>query len=108
MQFVDREVSEKYQKWLDAFSGENTLSNDCLIGIADILNIHFSMLDFYLDQAEREKPAGKFGLIDKDSLSSALARQIGGYAGYPKWETDYEKCATLFYGLIKNQPFDAE
>lgn len=48
---------------------------------------------------------GGVGPRDIGLLESAVARQITGYGGQIKWDTQYEVVSTLFYGLIKNHPF---
>ena len=105
MEFVNKGLPEEYHRWTDTLTEEKALFGDCLLGITDILNIHFCVVDFFLDSDNSERSIGNIGPIDKELLSSAVSRQIGGYPGYPEWETDYEKCATLFYGLVKNHPF---
>ena len=105
MEFVNQGVLEEHKRWTDAFSEENALFNDCMISITDVLNTYFSIVDYFLEIGEGEIGGGEIGPINKELLSSAVSRQISGYSGNPKWKTDYEKCATLFYGLIKNHPF---
>ena len=105
MEFVHQGLFEEHKRWIDSFSEEIALFNDCVICITDVLNIHFSIVDYFLETGDGEKGLGNIGPKDRELLSSAVARQIGGYRGNPIWKTDYEKCATLFYGLIKNHPF---
>ena len=105
MEFVNQRLLEEHKRWIDALAQESALFKDCAICITDVINIHFSIADYFLENSEGEKRVGDFGPIDKELLSSAVARQIGGYSGNPIWKTDFEKCATLFYGLIKNHPF---
>ena len=105
MEFVNQGLYDGYKRWVNAFSEESSLFNDCVISINDVLSTHFSIVDYFLEKGESEKGFSAIGPIDKELLSSAVARQINGNSGYPKWETEYEKCATLFYGLIKNHPF---
>lgn len=38
-------------------------------------------------------------------LHSAVYRQFTGFDGKDKWETSYERCATLIFGLVKDHPF---
>lgn len=105
MEIVNQGLFEEHKKWIDALSEESGLFNGCVICITDVLNTYFSILDYLLENGEGEKRGGAIGPIDREMLSSAVARQIGGYSENPIWETDYEKCASLFYGLIKNHPF---
>ena len=106
MEIVNQALFDEHKRWVDAFSEESALFNDCVISITDVLNTHFYIVDYFLENGESEKGGGAIGPINKELLSSAVARQKNGNSGYPNWETDYEKCATLFYGLIKNHPFN--
>lgn len=105
MEFVNQRLLEVHKRWVDAFSEESALLNDCVICIVDVLNAHFSITDYFIENGEGEKDIGDIGPIDKGLLSSAVAMQIVECSGNLKWKTDYEKCSALFYGLIKNHPF---
>lgn len=48
---------------------------------------------------------GGLGPRDPNLLHSAVYRQFAGFAGEDKWETSYERCATLIFGLVKDHPF---
>ena len=48
---------------------------------------------------------GGIGPKSMDLLHSALFRQHISYGGKRKWPSNYDVCATLFYGLIKDHPF---
>ena len=69
------------------------------------MDAHFTIVDYFFDERDGAKAVGGVGPRDFNLLSSAVARQMVSYAGQEKWETDYEKLATLFFGLIKNHPF---
>ena len=105
MEFVNQRLIEEHKRWVAAFAEEGDLFNDCVIRITDVIDTHFSIVDYFFENREGKEGVNGIGPTDKELLSTAVARQIGGYSGNPKWETDYEKCATLFYGLIKNHPF---
>ena len=105
MEFVNKGLLKVHKRWVDALSEVSALLNDGVICIADVLNAHLSLADYFLENGEGEKNVGDIGLIDKGLLSSAVAMQIDGRSENLKWETDYERCSALFYGLIKNHPF---
>ena len=105
MDFVNKRLLEVHKRWIDAYSEVSALLNDGVICIADVLNAHLSLADYFFENGEGEKDVEDIGLIDKGLLSSAVAMQIDGRSENLKWETDYEKCSALFYGLIKNHPF---
>jgi prophage maintenance system killer protein len=105
MELVNQGVLEEHKRWLDVLSEARALFNGGGICIIDVLNAHFSIVDYFLENDEGEKGVGGIGPIDKGLFSSTVAMQIVGPSGNLKWKTEYEKCAALFYGLIKNQPF---
>ena len=91
--------------WTDAFRGENALLTDCIICINDVINAHFSVVDYFLENGEGTKDSWGLGPIDKTSLSSAVSMQRSECMTNQLWQTDDEKCSALFYGLIRNRPF---
>jgi len=73
------------------------------IGCVDVLKAHFYIADFFLE-------AGRGGLsqpgvMNEALLASCVARQCTGFGGNAKWKNEYEKCATLVYGIVKNHCF---
>ncbi|KXF90816.1 hypothetical protein AT574_09410 [Phaeobacter inhibens] len=48
---------------------------------------------------------GGVGIKDSNTFISTVERQFAGFDGHEVYETDYEKIATLMYGIIKNHPF---
>jgi len=48
---------------------------------------------------------GGIGPREPNLLHSAVYRQFTGFDGKDKWETSYERCATLVFGLVKDHPF---
>lgn len=105
MEFVNRDVATEYSRWFNKCSTENGEFSLCTICIVDVLEAHFSIVDYFYDERGGKKSVGGVGPRDFNLLSSAVARQTTSFGGVYKWQTDYEKAATLFYGLIKNHPF---
>jgi hypothetical protein len=72
------------------------------LGVVDVLRAHFLVANhFYLEG----HGLGGIGPRDIDLLYSAVNRQYVAFDGHVKWKDQFEICATLFYGLIKNHPF---
>lgn len=105
MEFANRALLEAHKKLIDAFSEESAMFIDCVISMHDVLNAHFSIVDFFLENRNEVKNVENIGAIDTELLSSAVGMQIVERSGKFKWKTDYEKCSALFYGLIKYHPF---
>ena len=105
MEFVNQGLSEEHKRLIGTLLEECARFNDCVIGIIDVLNAHFLIIDYFLENGKGGKGVGGIGPIDKGLLSVAVATQKAESSGDLKWTTDYEKCAALFYGLIKNHPF---
>ncbi len=103
MKFINQTLIKKYQRWTTALSEAGTPRSDYVIDTLDLINLHFTVVDYFLENDCKE--IGEFGPKGKDLLSVTLGRQIGEHSKNLKWKTHYEKCAALYYGLIKNQIF---
>ena len=73
----------------------------CVICEDDILRAHYIIADYFIEEGE----AVVYGVKNYDLLSSATHRQVTNFGGIEKWETDFQKMATLLYGLVKNHAF---
>ena len=91
----------EYERWLKEI-GDDPYCQDCVIGIHDVLRAHFLLVDYFFNEGEG---IGGIGPKSLNMLHSAISRQVVGYGGKRKWTDDFDLCATLFYGLIKNHPF---
>jgi death-on-curing family protein len=98
---IRAELLQEYERWLKVI-GDDPYSQDCVIGIHDVLRAHFLLVDYFFDMREG---VGGVGPKDLELLHSAINRQIVGYNGIRKWSDDFGGCATLFYGLVKNHAF---
>ena len=87
----------------DRYSKEinNEGYDEFLIKPDDVLRAHYLIADYFLDTGEEVL----YGVKTPDLLYSAVNRQNVSFAGRSKWENAIEKCATLFYGLVKNHAF---
>ena len=68
----------------------------------DVLDVHFCIADFFKRDGYG---MGGVGIKDLNTFVSTVERQFAGFDGHDVYETDYEKIATLMYGIIKNHPF---
>jgi death-on-curing protein len=101
LSFRNCEVEAEYKRWISRIAGENE-SNDDGITIADVVAVHFLIVDQFYGQKEG---LGGIGPKDIGLLSSAVGRQSAGFGGYVKWPTLEDKVATLLYGIVLNHPF---
>ena len=96
------DVSDEYNRWkmqlpeIDPYAGPKS------IGIIDVLWAHFCLVDFF---AESGEGIGGVGPRNLDLLHSALYRQHISYDGKSKWDNDFDRIATVFFGIIMNHPF---
>lgn len=67
----------------------------------DVLKAHYLIADYFIDTEEDVL----YGVKTPDLLYSAVNRQEVNFDGKSKWTTPLDKCATLFYGLVKNHAF---
>ncbi len=98
---IRESLLREYERWLKLI-GDDPYCRDCVIGIHDVLRAHFLLVDYFFGEGEG---VGGVGPKSLDMLHSAISRQIVGYDGRNKWSDEFDICATLFYGLIKNHPF---
>lgn len=72
-----------------------------LIKPSDVLRAHYLITDYFVNEGEKVL----YGVKTPDLLYSAVNRQEVVFGGKNKWNNPLEKCATLFYGLVKNHAF---
>lgn len=102
MNILSPVIQEEYLRWVHILGPEDPYHGDLTLGIHDVLRAHFLIVDtFYIEG----KGLGGIGPKSMDLLHSALHRQFTGYDGQVKWKTEFEVCATLMFGLIKDHPF---
>jgi len=103
MSFLHEKVGREYERWRRKFGDEDPYASDDTIGIHEALRAHFLIVDYFL--INEEYGIGGVGPRDQDLLHSAIYRQFISYGGKDKWDTDFEKCASLLYGLVQDHPF---
>lgn len=100
---IDNEpVCEEFNRWCDFFGSEDAYNTDDTVGLLDVLRAHFLIADYFY--GEGYGIAG-VGPRDPNLLHSAVYRQFVSFGGKDKWNTPYERCATLVFGLVKDHPF---
>jgi death-on-curing protein len=102
MELSTSELQEDYNRWLDKI-GEDKYKGVNTLGIIDVLKAHYLIVDYF--STNIGQGIGGIGPKDLNLLHSALGRQQTGFEGKKKWTTNFEICATLFYGLIKDHAF---
>jgi death-on-curing protein len=87
---------------IERYDGRDPIAPHCVIGLFDVLRAHYLICDFFL-----EIGSGLFrpGPRDLGLLESAVGRQQAVFFGSVKWNTEIQKIASLFFGLVKDHPF---
>ncbi|PKN91223.1 MAG: hypothetical protein CVU44_20120 [Chloroflexi bacterium HGW-Chloroflexi-6] len=102
MELVSSDLQEDYCRWLEKI-GEDIYIGPKSVGIFDVLRAHYLIVDYFFN--EYGEGVGGIGPKDLNLLHSTLSRQTSGYDNKVKWNDDFEICATLFWGLVKNHAF---
>jgi death-on-curing family protein len=98
----NKEVKSEFLRWCKHFGDADPYTENGNIGILDVLRAHFLIADYFYGEGGG---MGGIGPRDPNLLHSAVYRQFVGFEGQEKWETSYERCATLIFGLVKDHPF---
>lgn len=101
MEHIRKELLEDYERVCKTYNTKNNTCNGCVITENDVLRAHYLISDYFLDEGEEVV----YGVKNYDLLSSAVHRQVTSYGNVDKWTTNYQKMATLLYGLVKNHAF---
>jgi prophage maintenance system killer protein len=95
-------IQVEKERWLRDLKSGDVYSTRTTIGITEVLEAHFLLMEYF---AKIGEGVGGIGPKEPRLLLSALGRQFSEFGGTPKWRDRIDVCATLFYGLIKNHPF---
>ncbi len=98
----NQHVKSEFLRWCEHFGEHDPYAANGNIGIRDVLRAHFLIADYFYEEGYG---IGGIGPRDPNLLHSAVYRQFTGFEGSDKWETSYERCATLIFGLVKDHPF---
>lgn len=96
-----KQLQEECDRHLRMVSDDHFAKDRKLICYNDVIKAHYLIADYFMNEGEEII----CGIKDMNILGSSLGRQITGFGSVVKWKTPEEKCATLFFGLIKNHPF---
>lgn len=100
MEYLDNKLREQFEYEVKTFSPKEYSEGNGLNEL-DVLKAHYILSDYFIKKGE----AVSYGVLKYDMLASAVSRQYVGFDGKKKWETDYEKTATLLYGLTLDHAF---
>jgi death-on-curing protein len=100
--FNSSKVASEYERWLGVIGAADPYLTKVTIGIHEVIQAHFLLVDFFDAIGEG---IGGVGPKNLNLLHSALSRQFVQFGGRPKWNDRIQVCASLMYGLIKNHPF---
>jgi len=102
MEYISEELKEDFDRW-SVIIGDDPYAGKWIVGIYDVLRAHYLIVDYF--STEYGEGVGGVGPRDLNLLHSALSRQFTGYENNKKWNSEFEICATLFFGIIKDHPF---
>lgn len=72
----------------------------------DVLCAYIILVDFFTDPSRPEEAESMLvGLRSGHLLASAVSRQVVGLGNQYKYTRALDRCATLFYGLVKDHAF---
>lgn len=99
---LEPEIRAEFDRVLRRLPDVDTNLGPSCLTIREILEAHFLIANrFYLEG----EGLGGIGPRDDNLLLSAAFRQNASFGGVDRWETKFERCATLFFGLAKNHAF---
>jgi death-on-curing protein len=98
----NQDIQREYDRWLALIGPADPYLGKFTIGLHEVFQAHFLLVDFFFDVGEG---IGGIGPKNMNLLHSALSRQFVEFGGKPKWKDRIQICASLMYGLIKNHPF---
>lgn len=101
MKFEDR-VQTEYDRWKKAIGDDDPHTERNCIGVHDVLKAHFIIANYFYLEGEG---LGGIGPKSLNLLHSAVGRQHTSLGATFKWNTPFEICATLMFGLIRDHPF---
>jgi death-on-curing protein len=105
MEFTSRKLTLAYKASLAEISSEPDTASGFTISAFDIVDAHFSIVDYFLEYGQEGKCIKDFGPRDNKRLPALVAVQATADFSCGGVESDCVKCAKLFYELVKERPF---
>lgn len=102
MDFLHQDIEQEYLRWTALVGTNDPYTSRDTVGLHEVLRAHFLIVDFFVEQ---DYGVGGIGPKSVDLLHSSIYRQFVSFGGKDKWQSVYEKCATLLFGLVKDHPF---
>ncbi len=99
---IHPDLRQIYEKTLADLDELTIYTPDNCHSVAEVMRAHFLVADFFYSQGEG---IGGIGPRDLSLLVSAVSRQWVGFDNELKWNTIYERAATLLFGLVRNHAF---
>lgn len=100
--FENDAILIEYRRVAGQLTEEDRYETRDTVGIMDVLRAHYLVADFFYGQ---EEGLGGIGPRDLNLLHSAVYRQFVAYGGLDKWRNNFERAATLVFGLVTDHPF---
>lgn len=99
---IHSDLRQIYEKTLIDLDELTFNEPDNCHSVTEVIRAHFLVADFFYSQGEG---IGGIGPRDLSLLVSAVSRQWVGFDKELKWNTVYERAATLLFGLVRNHAF---
>jgi death-on-curing protein len=96
------EIQKEYERAIERFPSLDVSVGPRCLTVHEVLRAHYLIANHFYLVGEG---LGGIGPKDVGLLESAVFRQTAQFAGVVKWDSLFDVCATLFFGLIKNHPF---
>jgi death-on-curing protein len=95
-------IQAEWERWKKHFGEIDPYDTRSTVGILDVLRCHFLIADFFCGE---DYGIGGVGPKDPGLLHSAVYRQFTAFGGKEKWPTEFQKAATLVFGIVNDHPF---
>lgn len=102
MREIDPALKEDFERWTRKI-GDDPFAAPGNLGYRDVLRAHYLLVDYFAN--EGGEGISLYGVKNENLLLSAMGRQLVEFEGRVKWKEPIHRCATLFFGLIKNHAF---
>ena len=99
---IHPDIRHLYENSLMELDEFDIYTPDNCLSVSEVVRAHFLIADFFYNQGEG---IGGIGPRDLPLLVSAVSRQWVGFDNDLKWNTIYERAATLLFGLVRNHAF---